>query len=138
MLSLLEFSYTKGRRSSETFCWNLNLHIDILHYYGCELRITVSRPVYSPESVDMLSSFLSIFIYNIYKTDLKYTLTFFNWSIIAVQCCFSFCYTTALVSYIYMYIPSLLSLPPTPPPAHPSRSSQSTRVSSLWYRAASH
>ena len=33
---------------------------------------------------------------------------------------------------------SLLNLPPTPPPCHPSRSSQSTRVSFLGHAAASH
>ena len=67
MLPLLEFSYTKGRRSSEIFCWNLDLYIDVLHYCGYELNITVSRPAQSPESVDMLSSFLTMFIYNICK-----------------------------------------------------------------------
>ena len=30
------------------------------------------------------------------------------------------------------YIPSLLDLPSTPPPSRPSRSSQSTKLGSLW------
>ena len=37
----------------------------------------------------------------------------------------------------YTYVPSLLSLLPSPPP-HPSRSSQRTELSSLCYSAASH
>ena len=104
---------------------------------------------------------------------------FFNWSIIALQCCF-YCTITCIsyvcaqslshvqlfaapwtvasqtplslgyaskntrvgccfllkgwISYKYAYIPSLLSLPPT----HPSRSSQSTKLSSLCHTEASH
>ena len=40
-------------------------------------------------------------------------------------------------SNIYVYIPSVLSLPGSSP-SHPSRSSQSTKLSSLCYTAASH
>ena len=44
----------------------------------------------------------------------------FNWSVIALQCCVSFCYMTACISHMYRYIPSLLDLPPNSPPSHPS------------------
>ena len=44
---------------------------------------------------------------------------FFNWSIIVLQCCLSFCYTATWISMKYTYILSLWSLPPRSPPTHP-------------------
>ena len=61
---------------------------------------------------------------------------FLNLCIITLQCCVGFC-CTAQISHIYTYIPSLLSLPSTTHPT-PSRSSQSTEMSSLCYTAGSH
>ena len=44
---------------------------------------------------------------------------FLNWRIIALQCCVSFCRTAVWISHRYTYVPSLLSLPPTPHPFPP-------------------
>ena len=48
-----------------------------------------------------------------------------------MQCCVGFCHTSTWISHRYTYVPSLLNFPPTPP--HPSRLSQSTRLSSLHH-----
>ena len=62
---------------------------------------------------------------------------FFNWRIIALQYCTSFCHTATWISHKYTYILSHLSLrsslPITPP-----WSSQSTKPSSLFYIATPH
>ena len=39
----------------------------------------------------------------------------FNWGIVILQYCVSFCCTMKWISYMYTYIPSLLSLPYIPP-----------------------
>ena len=50
----------------------------------------------------------------------------------------SFWCTTRWISSMYTYIPSLLRFPPTPALSHASRSSQSARLCSQCYIAASH
>ena len=44
-----------------------------------------------------------------------FLILFFNWRIIALQYCVSFCHTSALISHRYTYVPSLQNLPP---PSH--------------------
>ena len=81
--------------------------------------------------------------YNLFKFDhtlhlmsyLPLSLFLKNWSIIALQCFVSFCCTMKWISRMYSYIPSLLNLPCTPPTSHPSRSSQSTKLSFLCFIA---
>ena len=58
---------------------------------------------------------------------------FFNWTIIASQCCVSFYCIALWIRYVYTEIPFLLSLLPTSPPPHSSRSPQSTKPSFLCY-----
>ena len=57
---------------------------------------------------------------------------FLNWRIIALQCCVGFCHIALWISQKYTCVPSLLN-----PSSHPSRLSQSTRLSSLCYTATS-
>ena len=62
----------------------------------------------------------------------------FTWRIIALQCHVSFCCRAKWISYMYTWITSLLSLSPASPPPQPSKSSQSTKLSSWCYTPASH
>ena len=64
-----------------------------------------------------------------------FSLIYFNWRIIALQCCVGFCHPSTWISHRYTYVPSLLDLPAT---FHTSRLSQSPRLSSLYYTATSH
>ena len=56
---------------------------------------------------------------------------FSPWNIVALQYCVSFYWTTLWVSYKFTYMPFLMSLPHTPPPSHPSRSSQDSAQCSV-------
>ena len=75
------------------------------------------------------SLFFKFFIFKIY----------FNWRVIALKCCAGFCCTTTYglwIGHKYTCVPSVLSISPCPP-SHPSRSTQSTELSSWSYTAAS-
>ena len=77
-------------------------------------------------------SHIYVFIYGIFF--LEYVLFFLFF---ALQCCVAFCHTT-WISHKYTYIPfSWTSLPFHSPASHPCRSSQSSGLISLCYRATS-
>ena len=66
-------------------------------------------------------------LFSLFGLDWIYFILFiFNWRIIALQCCVSFCCRATWTSCKYTYVPSLLNLPAPPAPSHPSRLSQGT------------
>ena len=87
------------------------------------------------------SFFFWIFAFYLFIYLFIYLFKHLYWSIIALQWCVSFCFITKWISYTYTYVPiclpSCVSLPPTSI-SHPSRWSQSTKLISLCYAAASH
>ena len=62
----------------------------------------------------------------------------FNLSITALQCCVGFCHTTTWISHKYTHVHSVLNLLPTLTQPQPSRSSESTELSSLCYTVNFH
>jgi len=64
-----------------------------------------------------------LFFFRLTLFFILFYLFIFNWSIITLLYSVSFCCTTAWISYVYVYIPSLLSLPSK----HPTRSLQVIR-----------
>ena len=100
--------------SLNKWCW-APFHISPLYVFSEKNICSDSLPVFN-----WLFGFC-------YWVELIFYTNFFNWRIIALQCCVAFCHTTMWISLKYTYILSLLSLPFTPSSnPSPSRASPST------------
>ena len=66
-----------------------------------------------------------------------YSFLFYYWSTIALQCCASFSFCCTAVKQLHVHVRPLPLEPPSRSLSRPSRSSQSTGLSLLCYRAAS-
>ena len=79
--------------------------------YSCPLSACTSVS----EGVVLMYPWREIHSMSTYSSAILLSLKFyfiFNWRIITLQYCVSFCQTSAWLSYRYIYVPSLLNLPP--------------------------
>ena len=98
-------------------------------------RLTASRILYNRWASPWNRMLMSLAFY-LLQILLLFVFTYFfkilfifNWRIIALQYCVGFCHIPMWISHRYLYVPSLLNLPPTSNPIPPSRLSRSTCLS---------
>ena len=110
-------------------CWICNQHRNVLENVTAssgKSKVTNDFQVAKSTAFFFFPISISIYFPSSYVIII---LTFFTWKKIALQCCVGFCQTTQ-ISHDDTYIPSFVK-PPHLPSTHRSRSSQSTRMSSL-------
>ena len=102
-------SFSVAATSSSAPVWS-RCHASVLHFHHLNFdRIkSLSQLVFESLVCPSSNSHCVLKINSALKTSL-FKKIFFNWRIIALQCCISSCHTW--MSHRYTYIPSLLSLP---------------------------
>ena len=89
-----------------------------VHWIGISKTSQLRDRVIEPQSIILFFFFFGMCVGFIYFFT-KWTVVFCFWSIIALQCCVSFCRTVKWISSMCTYIPSLLDLPHLPHPVPP-------------------
>ena len=134
--------FLEGKEEGKQSKWKLLLAL-WKHQHSPNKNITICWKAHGFQNCIWVQNWALILVWPSLWPRLIYFFLFLMiyWRLIALQCCVGFCHTIMQVNldiYIYKYISSPLPFEPASPlPFHPSRSSQSARLGSLCYTAAS-